>query len=57
MVGKLLILAIHGVCAVAGAAILSEETGAKVWYTAPAIFVLTTAIIWVPYLFEVPWVL
>lgn len=53
MVGKLLILAIHGV---AGAAILSEETGAKVWYTAPAIFVLTTAIIWVPYLFEVPWV-
>ena len=56
MVGKLLILAIHGVCAVAGAAILSEETGAKVWYTAPAIFVLTTAIIWVPYIFEVPWV-
>lgn len=56
MVGKLLILAIHGV---AGAAILSEETGAKVWYTAPAIFVLTTlttAIIWMPYLFEVPWV-
>lgn len=54
MVGKLLILAIHGV---AGAAILSEETGAKAWYTAPAIFLLlTTAIIWVPYLFEMPWV-
>lgn len=56
MVGKLLILAIHGVCAVAGAALLSEETGTKVWYTAPVIFVLTTAIIWVPYIFEVPWV-
>lgn len=30
MVGKPLILAIHGVV---GAAILSEETGAKVWYS------------------------